>query len=297
MPPESGIFETLGTDDRRLLAQVAHHLSIEANQTLFQTGEPGDALYVVERGAVELFIKDNTGQKIILKAAGAGDFFGEISLLDNKSRTATAVALTDCELLRLNRENLLDVFRQKPETGLRMLAMTGARLREADKLLRSNVARNANQMMDEKLSTLERLTDWFAWFSGSLQFLALTALWFGVWIAVNTLPLGVPQFDPFPYGLLTMIVSLEAIFLSCFVLISQNRQAEKDHIRADIEYEVNVKAEMEVAQLHEKTDRLYEQMLERFARLERMPAKDSSPVLPTSQERLKNSDNSRSPLE
>ena len=83
------------------------------------------------------------------------------------------------------------------------------------------------------------------------------------------LPLGVPQFDPYPFGLLTMITSLEAIFLSCFVLISQNRQAEKDRVRADIEYEVNIKAELEVAHLHEKTDRIHAEMLEHFVRIEK----------------------------
>jgi uncharacterized membrane protein len=81
------------------------------------------------------------------------------------------------------------------------------------------------------------------------------------------LPLGLPQFDPFPFGLLTMIVSLEAIFLSCFVLISQNRQAAKDKIRSDIEYDVNIKAELEVAHLHEKVDHIHEQMLEQFSKL------------------------------
>src|SRR5205823_11581129 len=104
---------------------------------------------------------------------------------------------------------------------------------------------------------------------GSMQFLMLNGLWFITWIAINTLPLGISQFDPFPFGLLTMIVSLEAIFLSCFVLISQNRQSEKDHLRSDIEYDVNIKAELEVAHLHEKTDRLYEEMLQRFAKIER----------------------------
>ena len=118
-------------------------------------------------------------------------------------------------------------------------------------------------------SACQRIADWIAWFSGSMQFLILNALWFGVWIVINTLPVGIEQFDPFPFGLLTMIVSLEAIFLSCFVLISQNRQSEKDHIRSDVEYEVNIKAELEIAHLHEKTDRLHEQMLEKFAQLDK----------------------------
>ena len=110
-----------------------------------------------------------------------------------------------------------------------------------------------------------------------MWFLLINAVWFVVWIAVNTLPLGVPQFDPYPFGLLTMIVSLEAIFLSCFVLISQNRQAEKDRVRSNIEYEVNIKAELEVAHLHEKTDRIHAEMLEHFIRIEKtLAARDSA---------------------
>jgi uncharacterized membrane protein len=105
-------------------------------------------------------------------------------------------------------------------------------------------------------------------FSGSMAFLIGNLGWFLIWIALNTLP-GLDHFDPFPFGLLTMIVSLEAIFLSCFVLISQDRQSAKDRVRADIEYEVNIKAELEVAQLHEKTDQMYEDILVRFGRLER----------------------------
>jgi len=178
--------------------------------------------------------------------------------------------LTDSELLALSREDLLAAFRRNPETALGMLAAMGGMLRDADKLLQTNVARNVNEMMEKTMSPLERITDWIAWFSGSLYFLILTALWFAIWIAVNTLPLGVPAFDPFPFGLLTMIVSLEAIFLSCFVLISQNRQAEKDHLRSDVEYDVNIKAEMEIAHLHEKTDRMNEQVLEKLAFVERL---------------------------
>jgi uncharacterized membrane protein len=147
-------------------------------------------------------------------------------------------------------------------------------LREADDLLRTRVSRNVNDEMEEKLTPLQRVSDWIAWFSGSMHFLLLNGLWFVVWIAINTLPLGISQFDPYPFGLLTMIVSLEAIFLSCFVLISQNRQSEKDHIRSDIEYDVNIQAELEIAHLHEKTDHIHEQMLEQFAHIEKLLKKE-----------------------
>jgi uncharacterized membrane protein len=140
--------------------------------------------------------------------------------------------------------------------------------RKADELLRTRVSRNVNEEMAESLTALQHVSDWIAWFSGSMPFLLLNLAWFGLWIFFNVARVGVPHFDPYPFGLLTMIVSLEAIFLSCFVLISQNRQSEKDHVRSDIEYEVNIKAELEVAHLHEKTDRIYEEMLQRLARIE-----------------------------
>jgi uncharacterized membrane protein len=157
-----------------------------------------------------------------------------------------------------------------------MLAAMSGMTRNADRLLKTRVSRNANEEMEENQTSLQKIADWIAWFSGSMPFLLLNTLWFTVWISINTLPLGIEAFDPFPFGLLTMIVSLEAIFLSCFVLISQNRQAEKDHVRSDIEYEVNIKAELEVAHLHEKTDRLHEDMLERFTNLEKMITRSAS---------------------
>lgn len=275
LPTAVGLFELLSEDERRMLAKTGGTVDFAADQILFQTGEPGGTLYVVESGKVEIYLQDHAGQKVLLKTAECGDFFGEVSLFDGRPRTATAVAAADCRLLALRREDLLAAFRQNPETALGMLAAMGGMIRAADKLLQSKVSRNINEMMENTMSPLERLTDWIAWFSGSLQFLALTAVWFAVWIAVNTLPLGLPVFDPFPFGLLTMIVSLEAIFLSCFVLISQNRQAEKDHLRSDVEYDVNIKAEMEIAHLHEKTDRMYEQILDKFASLESVLANKS----------------------
>ena len=264
------LFELLHGDDKRALADVVDAIKLNATETLFQAGEPGDALFVVRSGSMELFIKDTAGQKIVLTVAEAGDLFGELSLLDSGPRTATAVALTETELLVLDRDDLLLLFQKRPDAALHMLAAMSAMTRKADELLRTRVSRNVNEEMEEHSTPLQRVADWIAWFSGSMPFLIINGAWFVIWILLNTVPLGFTRFDPYPFGLLTMIVSLEAIFLSCFVLVSQNRQAEKDRVRADIEYEVNVKAEMEVAHLHEKTDRIYESMLARFARLEKL---------------------------
>jgi uncharacterized membrane protein len=268
-------FEMLDEDDRTALAGVIDYEKLDAEQVLFQTGEPGDALYVVRSGEIELYIKDTAGQKIVLNVVRQGEMFGELSLLDSGPRSATAVALMKTELLVLDRDDLLLLFQKKPDAALHLLAAMSSMTRKADQLLRTRVSRNVNEEVQAQFTLLERIADWIAWFSGSMPFLLINLIWFVTWISLNTFILPVDPvtnergFDPFPFGLLTMIVSLEAIFLSCFVLISQNRQAEKDRVRSDIEYEVNIKAELEVAHLHEKTDRLYEEMLARFTRLEK----------------------------
>ena len=266
---ELELFEHVTEDDRASLAEFIDIRKLEAGETLFKTGEPGESLYIVRDGEVELFIRDTAGQKILLAIAGNGEVFGELALLDRGPRTATAMALTDTQLLELDREDLLLLFHKSPTAALRLLAAMSQMTRKADELLRTRVSRNANEEAEEKITAIQRIADWISWFSGSMHFLLLNAVWFVAWITINTSALGVPQFDPYPFGLLTMIVSLEAIFLSCFVLISQNRQAEKDRVRADIEYEVNIKAELEIAHLHEKTDRIYTEMLEHFIALDK----------------------------
>src|SRR5437763_4485301 len=267
------LFNMLDKEDQVALADVVDYEQLEAGQTLFQTGDPGDSLFIVHSGEIELYIKDTAGQKIVLTTARPGEMFGELALLDSGPRSATALALMDSGLLILDRDDLLLLFQKRPDAALHMLAAMSGMTRKADQLLRTRVSRNVNEEVQENLGVLQKIADLLAWFSGSMPFLLSHTVWFAIWILLNTLILpkdpetGQRGFDPFPFGLLTMIVSLEAIFLACFVLISQNRQAQKDKVRSDIEYDVNIKAELEVAHLHEKTDRLYEEMLARFVKL------------------------------
>jgi uncharacterized membrane protein len=218
---------------------------------------------------VQVFVENTEGVKIILGEIEAGEMIGEISLFDPGPRSATAVAVEDSELLVLDHDELWAVLQRKPHVALDMLAVLGKRLRATDELLRTQVARNLNEVIESESTVFQRAADWIAEFSGSMPFLALNFIWFAFWIAFNVLPVGIAQFDPYPFGLLTMIVSLEAIFLSCFVLISQSRQAEKDRVKSDLEYQVNLKAELEVAQLHNKVDKMYEAMQAHFARIEK----------------------------
>jgi uncharacterized membrane protein len=271
-------FKLLGDEDRLALAEVVDLIKLGNGETLFRAGDPGEGLFLMRSGEVELSVRDNAGQKIILDITKSGDFFGEIALLDSGARTASAVALTDSELIELDRDDLLLLFQKKPDAALSMLAAMGRMTRKADELLRTRVSRNVNEEIEENLTVVQRIADWLAAFSGSMNFLFIHAAWFGIWIVLNTLilplnPDGTRGFDSYPFGLLTMIVSLEAIFLATFVLISQNRQVEKDKVRSDIEYDVNIKAEMEVGELHQKIDHVHAEMLRRFTTLEKMLAR------------------------
>lgn len=268
---EVPLFQLLDADERAALAQMMEQSSFPAGYRIFQEGEPGDRMYVVCSGEVELATTDKLGQKLVLTTATRGDLFGELSLLDHGARAAHATVVSDAELLALDRATLIDFIRRKPEAALDMMAVMGNRMRTTTNRLRQMATRNANEETETKLTMMERVTDVIADFSGSLPFLILHFVWFSVWIGLNTIP-GLPAFDPFPFGLLTMCVSLEAIFLSVIVLLSQNRQSAKDRIRADVDYEVNLKAELEVSHLHEKVDQLHAVLLSQLHQIEvRLP--------------------------
>jgi len=265
-------FQYLDADEREVLARHLDEVRVPAGQLVFQTNDPGGTLFVIREGSVEVFLTDATGERVVLETPGPGEVFGEISFLDGGSRTASVVVVEDLDALAVDRDDLSHLFRAHPEAGLDIIAAMGKRLRRSVELLRNTASRNVNAEVADRRTTVERAADWIAAFSGSITFLMLHVVFFAAWVLLNTnwLPgWKPPMFDPFPFGLLTMVVSLEAIILSVFVLLSQNRQVAKDRIRGDIEYEVNLKAELEIAQLHEKMDRLHVEALRRLEEVHR----------------------------
>jgi len=265
---EVPFFQLLDDQERDSLAAVLEEVKIPAGKIVWEYGEPGDSLYVIRSGQVEVFLKDDTGNRVVLETAGPGDHFGELSLLDNGSRSASVLVTSDLDAVRLNRDELQKFLHKHPDAAMDLLTVMGRRLRQDVELLRHTASRNVNEELQDLRTVVQRAADWIAGFSGSMPFLAGNAAIFLVWIVINLgwIP-GIPAFDAFPFGLLTMAVSLEAIFLSIFVLISQNRQAAKDHVRSDIEYDVNLKAELEIAHLHLKLDRLHSDLLARLAEM------------------------------
>jgi uncharacterized membrane protein len=271
------LLDCLSEEDRAALAARLTSVTIPAGELIFRCGDPGDSLYTICKGEVEIFTQDDAGQKIVLEHAKAGDTFGELSLLDSGPRSASAIVTQDLEALRMDHAGLEQFLQSHPSAALALLAAMSRRLRFSANRLRRITSRNVNELVEEQYSIITRIVHWIAAFSGSVSFLNLNVLVFFLWIAIN---LGwiphVPKFDPYPFGLLTMIVSLEAIVLSGFVLISQNLQNSKDRVRADIEYEVNLKAELEIAHLHEKIDALNASVLARLDNLEKALSRDAT---------------------
>jgi uncharacterized membrane protein len=263
------LFSLLDDTELASLAALFEERATKRGQLVFAFGEVGDSLFVLRDGAVELSVKDHSGEKIVLATLANTDVFGELSMFDHGPRSATAIAIEDSTLLSLHRDDVLRFVEKTPSAALDLLAVMAQRLREADRLLMGRVTRNLNRVMEIKVPLLQRAANWIAEFSGSMPFLMINAAMFFMWIILNVevIP-GLKPFDPYPFGFLTMSVSLEAIFLSILVLLSQNLQAAKDRVRNDIEYEVNLKAELEISELHDKLHILHKDISSRMVALE-----------------------------
>jgi len=255
--------ESLDEDERAVLAQHIDHRQYAPGTTIFRDGDIGGAMYIIRSGEVELWLFDEDKTRVVLGTFGPGEFFGELSLLDEEPRSATATTLVDTTVLIIDREDLRILFGKKPDAALDVLGVLGRRMRQTNHIVRTRASRNVNDMFEEKLTLGDRLADALTAAVGTMSFVYVNLAWFGTWMVVNLgLIPGLAPFDPFPFGLLTMIVSLEAIFLSLFVLISQNRADAKDRLRSELDYRVNVKAELEIGQLHEKVEAVRQELVQ-----------------------------------
>jgi uncharacterized membrane protein len=249
----------LSEKERAALADRIELLKYKNGESIFRFGDAGHALYIVRSGEVEIFVINDQGEKIVLETAKPGDVFGEVSLLDNGPRTASVSAIADVEVLRLDREHFEDYVRVYTPAALNLLSVIARRLRNTDEMIRRTVSRNANEVAAEQGTFVTRIADAVPSITGSLPSLLFHFLFFGFWIAVNVgLIAAVKSVDPYPFEFMSVMISVEAIFLSLFVLTSQNRQRARDRIRSDIEFATSVNTELKIAHLHEKIDRLTE---------------------------------------
>lgn len=224
---------------------------------VFQAGDPSGSMYWVHSGKVQVIIETYEGEQVVVEELAPGEVFGELSFFDGGPRTATARTCGDTELLECTQEALLTFLRQHPHAALDLLSVMGTRLRKTDNLLRLRATRNANVEEEDQLTFGERVADKVAAFGGSWTFIVTFLCVLLAWVALNSFVLQKRAFDAYPYILLNLILSMIAALQAPVIMMSQNRQATKDRIKADLDYQIDLKAELEIAELHKRVDAIY----------------------------------------
>lgn len=240
------------------LCSYLHLVELKAGSNLFRVGDAGDAMYIIESGRIRITVTDADGREVILASLGHGDFFGEIAMLDGHGRSADASVTEDSRLAALTRENFLNFVSSDSRIVLEMLSAITRRLRRTDDLLRHRVSRNANEEDAKNLTLSDRAADQIARFGGSWKFIAASILFTLCWIALNTWLLHDRGFDAYPYVLLNLVIGMIASLSAPIIMMSQNREAQKDRLRADLDYQVNLKNEMlltEILRLLDKREK------------------------------------------
>src|SRR5882724_12716725 len=247
------LFESLDTEAAQELCELLEGLDCKADAVLFRTGDEGDAMYLIEEGKVRICVRAKDGHEVTLTELHRGDFFGEMVLLDGKPRSADARVAEDARLAVLSREHFLSFVSSKPNVALEMLTALANRLRHTDELLRHTATRNVNVEEAARLTLADRAADLIAEFGGSWKFILAAVVFFNIWVLINSLLLENKGFDAYPYLLLSCVVNMLAVLQAPIILMSQNRQAHKDRLRSEIDYQINLKNELA---LNEILDRL-----------------------------------------
>jgi uncharacterized membrane protein len=256
VPLFASLDDAAATELRELLSTR----SVPQNTRLFRQGDKGDAMYLIESGRVRISIRDDDKNEVILAELAQGDFFGEMAIIDGRQRSADARVIEDANFAILSREAFLAFVRTNPDVALEMLAALTDRLRRTDELLRSRVSRNANDEEKARLTLADRAADLIAEFGGSWKFIGVSIALIIFWIIFNSIIL-IRGFDPAPYQMLNLVLAVIAGMQAPIIMMSQNRQGEKDRLRADLDFQVNLKNELSLTEVLRRLDVLESERL------------------------------------
>jgi uncharacterized membrane protein len=256
------LFASMDDDERKALTTIMDEISFKAGQIIYEETEVGGTLYILLSGEVEMSIEDDEHKKVVIDVLKPGDFCGELSLLDGGNRSATVTTTQPARALVLKREHLVDLLMKRPHMAQDMMMWLVKRIRLTDGLLRHRVSRDPNDVIEERETLGNRVADKVATFGGSWTFISLFGVVMLAWVAVNTILLGERAFDAYPFILLNLFLSMLAAIQAPIIMMSQNRQDAKDRIRSELDYKVNLKAELEVIEVLRRMDSMHEALEE-----------------------------------
>jgi uncharacterized membrane protein len=256
------LFELLDDEEARVLAAQIEIRYFAPRQHIYKAGEPATHAYIICSGKASLTAIDDDQQQIVVDEPEHGDFFGFASMLQQTEHQTTAVAVSDTSCLEIGRDDIAKLLQRKPQAGLDMLTMQARQFHAAQRLIQSRVTRNPNEVIEEESTFGQRLADSVASFGGSWTFIILFGLVLVVYSWINV-ALKNQAWDPYPFILLNLFLSMLASIQAPVIMMSQNRQDAKDRVRSELDYQVNVRAEAEIQSLSQRMNELMEK-LEKF---------------------------------
>ena len=249
------LFALLDDQEAAVLAREVEIRNFSARQRIYKMGDPGGQAYVMVSGLVQLTTVDEDQQEVVVDQPAQGEFFGFASMLEQTPHQTTAVALESTTCLEVDRHDIQVLLQRMPHAGMDMLTVLGKQYHASQRLIRIRAARNPNAVIEQEATLGERVADRVAGFGGSWTFIITFLLGLVIYSAVNVV-LGRRAWDPYPFILLNLILSMLAAIQAPIIMMSQNRQDTKDRLRSELDFEVNRRSESEIQGLARKLNLL-----------------------------------------
>ncbi len=249
------LFALLDDEETAVLAAQVELKHFAPRQRIYKRGEPGDKAYVMVSGAVQVTTVDDDHQEVIVDQPASGEFFGFASMLEQSPHQTDATAVDSTVCVEVDRHDIAILLQRKPMAGMDMLTVLGRQFHASQQLVRIRASRNPNEVIESKETFGERIADAVAHFGGSWAFIITFGVVLIVYASINTIWKSV-LWDPYPFILLNLFLSMLAAIQAPVIMMSQNRQDTKDRLRGELDYDVNRRAESEIQGLSRKLNQL-----------------------------------------
>jgi len=253
------LFSLLDEDETAILAGQVDVRNFATRERIYKAGDPGECAYIVISGSARVFTVDEDHQDVVVDEPSHGQFFGFASMLEQVPHQTTAIALKNTVCVEVSRDDILVLLQRKPHAGMDLLTTLGRQFHAAQQLVRGRSMRNPNEIIEQESTWSERLADSVARFGGSWTFIMIFIAWMVIYSLINIL-LHERAWDPYPFILLNLFLSMLAAIQAPVIMMSQNRQDTKDRLRGELDYDVNRRAESEIQGLARKLNLLDEKI-------------------------------------
>jgi len=249
------LFALLDEDETAVLAGQVELRNFAPRQRIYKIGDPGGLAYVMLSGRVRVTTVDQDHQEVLIDEPTHGEFFGFASMLEETPHQTNATAIEETVCIEVDRQDILVLLQRKPHAGMDMLSVLARQFHASQQLVRLRASRNPNEVIEEEATFGERIADTVARFGGSWTFIIAFAVAILIYTGINS-TLHRSAWDPYPFILLNLFLSMLAAIQAPVIMMSQNRQDTKDRLRGELDYQVNRRSESEIQGLARKLNSL-----------------------------------------